>query len=431
MKNAAKWSKNRQNMSTPVYDLTATVAMRLDTRRPLKTGRFPSKIDVYYQGRKKRYDTKISFSEEEWDKIASPKLKDETLKAKRTEIKAIEATANEIVDTLGENFTFDSFEILFLGGDAKTVKSKKDVYAAFESYIDKLKAENRIGSANACRDAMKSLSRYTSTLEFRDITVPFLEGYEKWMTGNGKSATTVGMYLRSLRTIVNIARADRVISDDRYPFGQKSKKKYEIPRARNIKKALDETAVAKIVRYEPLTEEEAWARDMWLFSFFCNGMNMIDIFGLKYESIMGDFIYFHRQKTIRTRKIQEPIEIFISEPIRVILDRWGAQTHKHEYIFDVFKPEMTAEEMYNVSHTVIRSINGYMKRISKRLGINVNITTYVARHTWATTLLRNGISTAFISKGLGHSSFATTEQYLGGFTQDQKRDVAQLLTKIG
>ena len=91
---------------------------------------------------------------------------------------------------------------------------------------------------------------------------------------------------------------------------------------------------------------------------------------------------------------------------------------------------MTAEEIHLKTHHTIRSINAYMKRIAKRLGIETNITTYVARHSWATTLLRKGISTAYISKGFGHASFSTTEQYLGGFTQDQKKSVADLLTNL-
>jgi len=211
----------------------------------------------------------------------------------------------------------------------------------------------------------------------------------------------------------------------------KSHKKYEIPRANNIKKALDETAITKIINYEPLTEDEAKARDLWLFSFFCNGMNMADIFSLKYENIDGEFIHFHRKKTIRTRKIQEPIEIFISKPVAAIIEKWGNEERmKKNYIFGVFEETMTAEEIHLKTHHTIRSINAYMKRIAKRLGIETNITTYVARHSWATTLLRKGISTAYISKGFGHASFSTTEQYLGGFTQDQKKSVADLLTNL-
>jgi site-specific recombinase XerD len=382
-------------------------------------------------GQKRRYEAKISLTETEWEKMSAPKLKDKELKEKRVYIKGIEKKALDIVKDLGDQFTMDSFDILFLGSESKLVRNKQDVYAAFEAYISKLREEGRIGTEKSYEAALKSLRQFISKLNFSDITVPFLEAYEGYMLKQGKSVTTIGIYLRSLRTIVNIARSEKVINEERYPFGLKSRKKYEIPRANNIKKALDESALTKILVGECQNDEEAWARDMWLFSFYCNGMNMADIFHLKYGNMKGEFLYFVRQKTIRTKKVQEPIEIYLSEPIREIIEKWGTLDKSADnYVFGVFNNRMTPEEIYRIRLNTIRSINHYMKNIGKRLKIDVPITTYVARHSWATTLLRKGISTAYISKGFGHASFSTTEQYLGGFTQDQKKSVADLLTNL-
>ena len=408
-----------------------TVNFLYDTRRILKDDTCPVKLVIYFDKQKKRYDTKISLTEEEWEKINAPKLRDISLKEKKAGLEVLKMKAMDMLKTLGEDFTFDAFEQLFFEKEIKRTAEKQNVYDIFEAYIEKLKKEKRIGTAGSYSDAMKSLRTFALKLTFREITVPFLEDYEQFMLDNGRSVTTIGIYLRSLRTIVNIARADKIMSDEKYPFGMKSHKKYEIPRANNIKKALDETAITKIIHYEPLTDDEAKARDLWLFSFFCNGMNMADIFSLKYENIDGEFIHFHRKKTIRTRKIQEPIEIFVSKPVASIIERWGSEDRlKKNYIFGIFDEAMTAEEIHLKTHHTIRSINAYMKRIARRLGIETNITTYVARHSWATTLLRKGISTAYISKGFGHASFSTTEQYLGGFTQDQKKSVADLLTNL-
>ncbi len=413
------------------YDTKASVNIRLDKRRLLKTGKYPVKVEVYFMGQKKRYEAKISLTETEWEKMSAPKLKDEELKEKRVYIKNLEKKALDIVKDLGSQFTLDSFDILFLGSESKLVRNKQDVYAAFEIYVGKLKEEGRIGTEKSYEAASKSLRQFMSKLNFTDITVPFLEAYERDMLKQGKSVTTIGIYLRSLRTIVNIARSEKVINEEQYPFGLKSRKKYEIPRANNIKKALDESALSKILTCECVNDDEAWARDMWLFSFYCNGMNMADIFHLKYRNIKGEFLYFVRQKTIRTKKVQEPIEIYLSEPIREIIEKWGTfDKSADNYVFGVFNNRMTAEEIYRIRLNTIRSINHYMKNIGERLKIEVPTTTYVARHSWATTLLRKGISTAYISKGFGHASFSTTEQYLGGFTQDQKKSVADLLSNL-
>ena len=303
-----------------------TVNFLFDTRRILKDGTCPVKLVIYFDRQKKRYDTKISLSEEEWEKINAPKLRDITLKEKKSGLEALKMKAMDILKTLGEDFTFDAFEQLYFEKEIRRTAEKKNVYDVFEDYIEKLKKEKRIGTAGSYSDALKSLRTFAPKLTFKEVTVPFLEDYEQFMLNNGRSATTIGIYLRSLRTIVNIARADKIMPDDKYPFGMKSHKKYEIPRANNIKKALDETAITKIINYEPLTEDEAKARDLWLFSFFCNGMNMADIFSLKYENIDGEFIHFHRKKTIRTRKIQEPIEIFISKPVATIIEKSAIQS---------------------------------------------------------------------------------------------------------
>jgi integrase len=114
-----------------------------------------------------------------------------------------------------------------------------------------------------------------------------------------------------------------------------------------------------------------------------------------------------------------------------IIEKWGTfDKSADNYVFGVFNNRMTPEETYRIRLNTIRSINHYMKKLCERLKIDVPTTTYVARHSWATTLLRKGISTAYISKGFGHASFSTTEQYLGGFTQDQKKSVADLLTNL-
>ena len=79
------------------YDAKATVNIRLDKRRPLKTGKYPVKVELYFMGQKKRYEAKISISETEWEKMSAPKLKDEELKEKRIYIKNIEKLALDII----------------------------------------------------------------------------------------------------------------------------------------------------------------------------------------------------------------------------------------------------------------------------------------------------------------------------------------------
>lgn len=93
------------------------------------------------------------------------------------------------------------------GRTPKNIRNKQDVYQAFEDYINQLGEEQRIGNQVCYRNSMLSFRKFAPNLEFRNVTVKFLQGYEKWMLDNGKSITTVGINTRSLRTIMNIAKA--------------------------------------------------------------------------------------------------------------------------------------------------------------------------------------------------------------------------------
>ena len=181
-----------------------TVNFLYDTRRSLKDGACPIKLVVYYDRQKKRYDTKVSLTGEEWEKINAPKLRDISLKEKKAGLETLKIKATDIIKILNEEFTFDAFEQLFFEKEIKRTAEKQNVYALFEDYIEKLKKEKRIGTAGSYTDALKSLRTFAPKLTFKEVTVQFLEDYEKFMLNSGRSVTTIGIYLRSLRTIINI-----------------------------------------------------------------------------------------------------------------------------------------------------------------------------------------------------------------------------------
>ncbi len=72
-------------------------------------------------------------------------------------------------------------------------------------------------------------------------------------------------------------------------------------------------------------------------------------------------------------------------------------------------------------------VNRYVGKIAKQIRINKHVTTYYARHSFATVLKRNGISTEIISESLGHGSIKTTASYLDSFDDDTKKEIGKLL----
>jgi integrase len=344
----------------------------------------------------------------------------------KIELQEIESKANAIIGEL-EPFSFHQFESRFF----RPRGTRNNAILYLQKEVNKAKDEDRISSMKMAECALNSIKGFSRTgyLSFDDITVDWLKSYQRNMESKGNSVSTVGMYLRTLRVVFNQAIRDGVVVNDQYPFG---KGKYEIPTSRNIKKALQLEDLKKILSYkpEPYSKGE-WARDLWLFIYLCNGINPKDIANLKYRSIDNDLITFIRTKTKDSRKQQRPIVIPVSKEVQEIIDRWGnADRSPETYVFPILKTGLTPQQIHERVHDFYSDINTEMKNIAKSLDITVPVTTYVARHSYATVLKQKGAPLEFISESLGHSDIRTTESYLASFDLDTKREWSQKLLDL-
>lgn len=415
-------------MQSNLSRISATI--RPDYRRQLKSGEFHLRLFVYQNPRsKKSYPTHIRVTDDEWAKINSETAYP-SIRHTKDQVLEILSKARKLTRIFSADFSFDEFEEHMFGVTRKDRYDTTDVYATFRIKIGQLKKENRIGSAKVYETVMDSLRNYRQCLKFHQVTVKFLYRYEQLMLDNGCKRSTVGIRMRHLKAIVNMAKYAGVVTAYDYPFGRRAHNKYEIPSSRCKKKALlhDELMLLKNYRSN---EKEEWARDMWLLSFYCNGMNMTDIFNLKWSNVDNDFLYFVREKTKFMCRKEEPVEIFLTDEAKRIIDRWAicSRKHKNDYLFGVFDNQMTGEEKIAANKASLRIINLTMQRIARSLGIKSHITTMVARHTWATVLMHSGVPIPYISKGLGHTSVLTTENYLADFEQQYKRDIGQILSQ--
>jgi integrase/recombinase XerD len=173
-----------------------------------------------------------------------------------------------------------------------------------------------------------------------------------------------------------------------------------------------------------------YARDIWLFGYYCNGINTKDIALLRYKNIDDGFIEMQREKTKNTtRSNPKIITIPISEEIVKIIDRWGNKDKSpNNYIFPILKHGLSPHRMRELVQGFTSLINDWMKKIAQNLGINKKITTIVYRHSFSTILKRSGVSTEFISEALGHTDLRTTENYLDSFEKETKKKFAKKLT---
>ena len=226
---------------------------------------------------------------------------------------------------------------------------------------------------------------------------------------------------------MNDARRAGIIKDSQYPFG---KGRFEIQAGEGRKMALTLEQIGKIARYKDGSQAIAKYRDYWLFLYLCNGINVADFVKLRYRDIVAGEICFVRQKTEHTTKTRKEIRAVISEPMQAIIDRWGNRDRQPDsFIFPVLSGTETALEQKHKTQYLTRAINRRMATIGKALGIE-RISTYTARHSFATVLKREGANIAYISESLGHQDLKTTENYLASFEREEREKNAELLTKF-
>ena len=400
-----------------------TVTLFFDQRVQKKSARFPLKLTIYCKPYKKRYNTDIDLSADEWKKVNSEKLRDENLKETRFKMNALKNRAIKIIEGLTP-FSFKKFEEAFYENaiDFKSLTLSN----LFDRYIAIHNKKGSVGTAISYRTTKNSLLEYKKSLSLFDITPAFLEEYEAYMLNRKKSLSTVGIYLRQLRSIFNDSISRSLISKDNYPFG---KNKYVIPVSANTKKALSSEDLQALLNQAPDKKEEQKALDFWILSYLCNGMNFCDILRLKPENIDGDFITFIRAKTKNTKKgSQQQIKVPIHPRAKVIIERWKCDLPDALYIFPVLKEGHTPIQVKYLIQDFIKNNNKYMDVIRLRLGISQKCNTYSCRHSFATVLKRKNVNTEYISESLGHSSILTTSAYLASFEDKTKVEFSNLLT---
>ncbi len=404
----------------------------LDTRRPKDKGTYPVKLRVYSTQLqiKKLYATKYDLSKKDFASIWETEKPRKEHKEIRNELQAIELRADEVCKTLSP-FSFIQFEKKYL----RNTGDGGNIIYQYNQTIKRVKSENRIGTANNYNHSLKSILNFIThskgkeplKVAFTDITPEFLQKYESYMINTIKrSRTTVGIYLRPLRAIFNTAIAEKEINDEVYPFGAK---KYQIPTVRNVKKALSQIQLKQLFKAKPLTPEQSKAKDFWFFSYACNGMNVKDIAMLKYENMQDDKIIFYRAKTINTSKTDlRPVTVYLNDFSKTVIKKYGnINTNKNEYIFSIISDKETALINYNKINNFTKFINQNLKKLAINEGITSDISTYWARHSFATNSIRNGASMEFVMEALSHNNMKTTVGYFAGFEDKDKKEFMQKL----
>lgn len=404
-----------------------TLSFFFDKRRQLNDGTYPIKLTVYFLGKRKRYATPFNLNQGDYSKATGTILRDTRIKKIKNEMYTWLGEQVEFAEKL-KPFSFTEFELL-LNKEKVQLKNSienENVKDLFETCIKDLRRQGQISTSDNYHTAMVSLLNFKKHLKISQITPDFLKAYERYMVSEGKSITTVGIYLRSLRRIFNLSIEAGIIDASKYPF-----RKYKIPAPRKLKRSLKKEDIKKILNYRPKLVSEQKALDYWVFSFLCNGMNFKDIALLTNKKINGDFIEFYRSKTENTtRNGALPIKVPISARIEEIMEKRRVSKGKpDDYIFPILERGMDLIQIEKRISTFIRNTNKALNDIGTALDLPLKLTTYVARHCFATVQKNNGAPLVYIKEALGHATVSQTEDYFGSFDDDSLKTMHEGLLK--
>lgn len=406
------------------------ISIFFDQRNEKLNGLHPVKLRVYskYFRKAKLYSLGIDLTEKQFNQVWIEQQKN--LKGKNKELRAkilkFQAKAEEDAKDM-TNFSFDQFEKKYF----RKTSDANNVFYHFEKVIKDNFEKNKIGTSESYKYTLKSFKDFANNkggaeltkLSFTTITPDWLNKYEDFMVSKGKSITTIAIYTRTLRVIFNNAIEDGDISNDLYPFG---KKKYQIPETKKVKKALTGKQLATLFKTEPLTIEQIKAKDFWFFSYACNGMNPKDICLLKYSDIKDGKFSYYRAKTFNKSRTKEKIEIYINDFTNSIIEKYGNEK-KDGYVFPMLQIKESELKKYSIIKNFTRAINQHLKVLAKNNGLPEELSSYWARHSFATNSIRNGASLEFISEALNHSDLSVTKAYFAGFEEETKKEFSDKL----
>lgn len=295
-----------------------------------------------------------------------------------------------------------------LTGAVKKVPTKK-LLEFFDDEIERLKNMDRLGYASVHVMTKSRLSKYMNGVDmaFEDIDLNFIRKFEDWMIKRGIAITTRSIDLRTFRTVWRNAMKEKHCKENHYPFKDFAFSKYNNPKTK--KRAITQEQFQKIANLVLDDDKLANSRNYFLFSYYCRGLNFTDLANLKWTNIIDGNLCYIRAKT------KEQFDFKLHPAALKIFEYYKNLEGNSDdgYIFPIlYKRHSSIRSKRDRRMKILKRVNKDLKVISEKAEIQKNLTTYVARHTYATTLKAKGLSIEEIGKTLGHDSTKTTEIYL-------------------
>lgn len=412
--------EKQRNVFSNVSPKMTTVDVICYKYKPLKAGELPLKIRIC-KDRKVRYiNLGVSTKLEEWDfeknrpKSTCPnrEMLEKLISNKICEVR------NKIVELKSDNKDFSATTLVEkISHPTKAIT----VGELFKQHIHCLEEEKRTGYRLSIQQTYNSLIKFNRHLDipFSEMDCNWLKKYEVWLRKQDKSENTIGIRFRNIRMIFNLAVNMELVKPECYPF-----KKFKVSKLQQetAKRALNKAEIQAMINY-PTEGKDFYTKlavDLFTFSYFMGGINFADMAYLTGKNITEGRLIYNRRKTSKL------INLPLQEVAIRVLKKYEDSSKR--YLFPILSNiHKTEQQKLNRLHKVITKVNKALKAIGEESGIPIKLTTYCARHSYATVLKRAGVATSIISESLGHSSEKITQIYLDSFENKQIDEAMEYL----
>ncbi|MCB0522252.1 MAG: site-specific integrase [Saprospiraceae bacterium] len=452
--------------------MTVSAKIELDKRSKKKNGTFPLKLLIVIDRNPIRIPLGYSLLPADWNEKtqtvkSSSKIVENTTrlnaKFQKEKTQALEAITR-LIDS-GEIVGMSQAEIK----TRITGKQKNEAHLIefFNTIITELEISGNVGNARVYKMVRDSISNFLRAKDtpLTSVSYKLLKKYEVWFLSRGNSLNGLSINLRTLRALINKAIKRKMLSRESYPF-----ENYSIKNGTTRKRAIKQNGMDAVINFEPTTPNQQKAKDYFLISFYLMGASFVDMAFLRVKDMKNGRIEYKRRKTGKLHSIK------ITPPLQKLLDKFLPGKTREDFILPVINRKVEKQYYTNVylnngfieygieSEETINRIkvtdelrnhikeqaigkerqdfllnlvvteemkkqyanirdelkryNDNMKEIGKACGIDHKVTSYVARHSFATIAKYKDVPVSVISQALGHTDLKTTEVYLAEFDDE-------------
>lgn len=288
--------------------------------------------------------------------------------------------------------------------------SKVKILEFYGTVIEELEEEGRIGYSNAFISSLGNIKKYLKSTDkpFIAFSKDNCEGYEKFLLESINEETTISMYLRTFYRLWNIAVERGLCPKEHHPSKYIKFKPYR--KFKTKKRALSASVISSIEKLTLEKDSRVFrSQQLFLFSYYARGINFIDIAKLRFGNLKGTELTYVRSKN--KRRYQYGLHSKAVAIINLFKGENGGE--ENSYLFPILKKEHDTPKKIDARvDSALKDMNEDLEQIANILGLEKKLTSYVARHSFATNLRSKNVNISIIQEAMGHETELQTMTYL-------------------